>query len=91
MRVNQIVLCSISDPLGVKVLSEVYRILKPGEKCLFFEHILANSPTDFFKKIIEPIRTIINNGCRFKIIANSYADVKNFVLKISLSIYRHTF
>ncbi len=82
---------SISDPLGAKVLSKVYRILKPGEKCLCFEHILANSPTDFYKKIIERIRTIINDGCRFKIIANSYADVKNFVFKISLSIYRHTF
>lgn len=81
-----LVLCSIPDPLGEKVLVEAYRILKPGGKFLFFEHILANPQTDvviyLFQKIIEPIWTILSDGCRFKIITNYFDNVKNLYSKV---------
>jgi ubiquinone/menaquinone biosynthesis C-methylase UbiE len=76
-----VVLCSVPDPLPEKVLLEAHRILKPGGKFIFFEHILANSETDpfthGFQKLIEPLWAIIGDGCRFKPTTNYFDAMKN--------------
>ncbi|WP_372683975.1 class I SAM-dependent methyltransferase [Desulfosarcina sp.] len=46
--VSFLVLCSVIDP--VASLSEIFRILKPGGRFLFFEHVLAERPETFRKQ-----------------------------------------
>jgi len=86
-----LVLCSVPDPLPEKVLLEAHRILKPGGKFIFLEHILANSETDpfthGFQKLIEPLWAIIGDGCRFKPITNYFDAMKNVYSKVE---YQHS-
>jgi len=81
-----LVLCSVPDPLPEKILLEVHRILKPGGKFLFFEHVVANYDTDpfiyGFQKLIEPVWSIIGDGCRFKPITNYFDAMKNVYSKV---------
>ena len=44
-----LVLCSVEDV--PKVLSEVKRVLKPGGKFYFFEHVLDPNPGSFLGKM----------------------------------------
>jgi ubiquinone/menaquinone biosynthesis C-methylase UbiE len=84
--VMTLVLCSVPDPLPEQILLEAHRILKPGGKFIFFEHILANPETDpfihGFQKVIEPVWTIIGDGCRFKPTANYFDAMKNVYSKV---------
>ena len=81
-----LVFCSVPDPLPGKILLEVHRILKPGGKFLFLEHILADSQTDpfiyGFQRTIEPIWAIIGDGCRFKPMTNYFDAVKDIYSKV---------
>ncbi|UJR21583.1 hypothetical protein I4U23_024665 [Adineta vaga] len=75
-----LVLCSVPDPLPEKVLREAHRVLKAGGKFLFFEHMSANyetNPTIYgFQRMIEPIWSIVGDGCRFKPITNYFDSMK---------------
>lgn len=76
-----LVFCSIPDPLPEQALLEIHRVLKPGGKFLFFEHILASPETNPFvyglQRAIEPIWAIIGDGCRFKPMTNYFDAVKD--------------
>jgi ubiquinone/menaquinone biosynthesis C-methylase UbiE len=86
-----LVLCSVPDPLPEKVLLEAHRILKPGGKFIFLEHIVANSETHpfiyGFQKMIEPVWAIIGDGCRFKPTTTYFDAMKNVYSKVE---YEHS-
>ena len=81
-----LVFCSIPDPLPHQVIREVHRILKPGGKFLFFEHISANYETQpftyGFQRTIEPLWAIIGDGCRFKPMTNYFDGAKDLFSKV---------
>jgi ubiquinone/menaquinone biosynthesis C-methylase UbiE len=55
-------LCSVQD-VG-KVLAEVRRVLKPGGRFLFLEHVLSNDPDrQRWQHRLTPIQKVIGVGC----------------------------
>lgn len=61
-------LCSVNDAEVLAVFSEIHRILKPGGKLLFVEHVRDWKDT-FRRKIqktISPIWKVFFRGCQFK-------------------------
>jgi len=70
------VLCSVNNIN--KVLLEVIRILKPGGKFLFFEHVAADdhSMTRGFQKLFQPVWTIVADGCGFRETPNELKQLK---------------
>ncbi|RNA24008.1 methyltransferase 7A [Brachionus plicatilis] len=52
--VHTFILCSVND--YKKVMSEIYRVLKPGGVCIFIEHSIdnENKPRKYMQKVIEP-------------------------------------
>ncbi len=57
------VLCSVSDQ--ARSLSEIRRILKPGGRFLFLEHVSAAPRTLIYRlqRIVNPVWQIIGDGC----------------------------
>lgn len=58
-----LVLCSVKDPL--RIISEVRRVLKPGGKYYFIEHVAAPQGTFLrsMQNFSNPINRIIADGC----------------------------
>ncbi len=61
--VSTLVLCSVSEPEGV--LREIRRVLKPGGRFLFVEHVAAPPGTRLrrVQTAIGPLWKIIGDGC----------------------------
>ena len=57
------VLCSVDDPH--KVLHEVRRVLKPGGRFIFVEHVAARRGTALrrIQRMIQPLWSCIADGC----------------------------
>jgi len=57
------VLCSVADP--ARVLSEIQRVLKPGGRFLFVEHVAAAPGTGLrrWQRLARPISALIGDGC----------------------------
>jgi len=57
------VLCSVADP--ARVLSEIRRVLKPGGRFLFVEHVAAAPGTGLrrWQRLARPISALIGDGC----------------------------
>ena len=85
------VLCSVPESVPEKILLEAHRVLKPGGKFIFIEHILANPETspfiNRFQKTIEPLWGIIGDGCQFKPMTNYFDAMKKVYSKVE---YQHT-
>ena len=61
--VSTLVLCSVTDPQ--KVLQEIRRVLKPGGRFVFIEHVAApaNTGRRFRQKLIKPLWKPLADGC----------------------------
>ena len=57
------ILCTAPDPEGV--LREAHRILKPGGRVLFFEHVRSEDPrlARWQDRLFGPWK-VLGNGCR---------------------------
>jgi ubiquinone/menaquinone biosynthesis C-methylase UbiE len=58
-----LVLCSVKDP--VKTIAELKRILKPGGRMIFIEHVAAPKRTGLrtAQNIFNPLNKLIADGC----------------------------
>jgi ubiquinone/menaquinone biosynthesis C-methylase UbiE len=57
------VLCSVTDP--ARVLQEIQRVLKPGGRFLFVEHVAAAPGTGLrrWQRLARPVSALIGDGC----------------------------
>jgi len=57
------VLCSVRDQ--PRVLAEVLRVLRPGGRMVFYEHVIAPAGTwsRFTQRVYAPISRLIDAGC----------------------------
>ena len=58
-----LVLCSVRDPLIL--LREVMRVLKPGGRFVFIEHVAApvGSPLRLAQNLAQPVWSFLGDGC----------------------------
>jgi ubiquinone/menaquinone biosynthesis C-methylase UbiE len=61
--VSTLVFCSVRDPK--KALQEVLRVLKPGGRFVFVEHVAAprNTGSRRFQSFIRPVWSLFSDGC----------------------------
>jgi ubiquinone/menaquinone biosynthesis C-methylase UbiE len=57
------VLCTVPDPR--RALNEIARVLAPGGRYLFMEHVRAEEGTRLgrFQDVVEPVHTVVAAGC----------------------------
>lgn len=59
--VSTLVLCSVGDQDGV--LREILRVLRPGERFLFIEHVVGEGGLRTTQKLIKPVWRAVADGC----------------------------
>ena len=60
--VSTLVLCMVDDP--EKVVSEIHRVLRPGGRYFFYEHVLGDSRAGRrFQHVLNPIWKCLTTGC----------------------------
>ena len=60
--VSTLVLCTVDDP--DRALAEVKRVLRPGGRLIFLEHVAADDPSRFrWQRALEPIWRVFAGGC----------------------------
>lgn len=59
--IGSLVLCSVPCPR--KVLTEVYRVLKPGGEYRFIEHVAGTGLIGLSQKLIKPLWCCCADGC----------------------------
>lgn len=61
--VSTLTLCSIAEV--EKAIGEVHRVLKPGDRFVFFEHGLSEVPrVQRRQRLINPLQRLLGDGCR---------------------------
>jgi ubiquinone/menaquinone biosynthesis C-methylase UbiE len=86
--ISTLVLCSVPDQQVA--LGEIYRVLKPGGKFIFIEHVAASRGTIMrrFQQFIKPIWKIVADGCHpdretlAAIKAANFSDVEGECFKV---------
>jgi ubiquinone/menaquinone biosynthesis C-methylase UbiE len=54
----------VRDP--PRVISEIQRVLKPGGKFMFIEHVRSHSlPLRILQDVLTPLQTVVADGCHF--------------------------
>lgn len=77
--VTTFVLCTIPDP-GAAV-REFARVLRPGGRLLFLEHVIAPpGPRRFGQRVINPVMKVINCGCSLLCDTKSTITEHGFVI-----------
>jgi ubiquinone/menaquinone biosynthesis C-methylase UbiE len=68
------VLCSVSSVDTVLLNAE--RAVRPGGRIIFLEHVIApdGTFTRFVQRIVEPMLTIVGNGCHFKNLRREFEE-----------------
>ena len=56
-----LVFCSVTDPH--RALAEVHRVLKPGGRFLFHEHVRGNGLRAVLQDVMTPLQRFIADGC----------------------------
>ena len=56
-----LVFCSVSDPH--RALSEVHRVLKPGGRFLFHEHVRGRGLRAVLQDVMTPLQRLVADGC----------------------------
>jgi len=56
-----LVFCSVSDPH--RALAEVHRVLKPGGRFLFHEHVRGNGLRAILQDLMTPLQRLVADGC----------------------------
>ncbi|XP_072072454.1 uncharacterized protein [Arachis hypogaea] len=76
--VGTLVLCSVKD---VDLALKVKRVLRPGGKYVFVEHLAAKDGTTlkFFQRLIDPLQQILADGCHLS------RDTGNSIYKAGFS------
>ncbi|HEX4923933.1 MAG TPA: class I SAM-dependent methyltransferase [Bdellovibrionales bacterium] len=60
--VSTLTLCSVKDP--AQAASEIFRVLKPGGRFLFFEHGLADKPSiQAWQHRLNAFNKVVADGC----------------------------
>jgi len=61
--VSTLVLCSVAHPAAT--LQEILRVLKPGGRFVFIEHVAARRGSGLrsFENLIQPLWTLVGDGC----------------------------
>ncbi len=60
--VSTLVLCTVEDP--TRALSEIHRLLKPGGRLVFLEHVLSDDPAlARWQNRLEGLNVRIGHGC----------------------------
>ncbi len=73
-------LCSVSD-VG-QVLAEVRRVLKPGGRFLFLEHVLSDDPErQRWQQRLNPIQRVVGVGCNLNRPSAELVRAAGFVLE----------
>lgn len=80
--VSTLTLCTVKNPQ--QALSEIHRVLKPGGKLLFIEHVIANNRPDRLKwqRRIEPFWKILQCGCYLT------RDTEKYILDAGFSLQK---
>lgn len=53
--------CSVADP--ARALAEVHRVLKPGGRFLFHEHVRGRGPRAVLQRLLSPVQRWMADGC----------------------------
>ncbi len=59
--VSTLVLCSVINP--ARAMAEIARVLKPGGKFLFLEHIRATGKKAYLQDVVQPLWSLVGSGC----------------------------
>eukprot|EP01012_Entosiphon_sulcatum_P036050 TRINITY_DN45878_c0_g1_i1.p1 TRINITY_DN45878_c0_g1~~TRINITY_DN45878_c0_g1_i1.p1 ORF type:complete len:257 (-),score=42.54 TRINITY_DN45878_c0_g1_i1:46-792(-) len=70
------VLCSVKDVRAV--LAEVSRVLKPGGKFIFIDHVRAKGPVlKRVQTLVAPLWEILGDGCQFRALWEDYDSLRS--------------